>query len=728
MAERHAERSNQGFIPHPVSNGGRGVRAQVDERSRPKTSSLESVTSSVTDGVTTAALSAAASTTQVVKGSIDGSSIEFPPGSLAVDTTLSIEEGEALDASAADLGLVSGSLQAASLSALVSSSQSVDPLQPFTIQLPLNAAAALALAEDTQTNLVVLYKRIEFNAASQVKLGVLPRALIKIKDGKVRFKTTNFGVFQAMYSTETIDAEKQVVAKGPIVTKKAQTTPLTVAYSASTPTSPANTTSFAVFGTTNPGTAVVELYSDSVCKTSLVKGSKAEFEGAGLTLTIAANTRLEVYAFATAPGRISSLCTKLSDLESDAIAPDAPVVSGSTYTNDVTPTWTWTTPTGASGVFRIKLDDEDLTVGTTETNAMTYTPTTAISQTAHTLYVQARDLAGNWSASGGKIIVVDTSAPVVAIGSPLTAEYVPEATYKIKGTCEADLPIKLTPGNGATSTVTTVTCDAMGNFVFELSHLVAVPAVSTNITSFVAQTDAAGNTATVSSAHRFGLNPTEQRAWFNDQSLQVSGPAVTSWTNRNGSGVNGTVNNTLPKGTVNGKPTASFSGTQAISATSSTLQFDFTTDSVAMFVVYKIPMGNSGVLLSKSSDIENGYTLSVTSDIFALTLGTTLYGPIAPTNDGNTHVLGIISSANTGIVTYVDSTPTAFSTKANPQTSAQGLASNFVIGARNGMSSSDYAENLSAGDIAEVIIIKRALAADERNHIMHYLSEKWGVP
>ena len=88
-----------------------------------------------------------------------------------------------------------------------------------------------------------------------------------------------------------------------------------------------------------------------------------------------------------------------------------PIVTGTTPTNDTTPTWTQTTGGGGNGTYRYKLDNSDLSSGATETTNASYTPSSAISEGSHTLYVQELDNANNWSNSGSKEIVIDITAP-----------------------------------------------------------------------------------------------------------------------------------------------------------------------------------------------------------------------------------------------------------------------------------------------------------------------------
>ena len=95
----------------------------------------------------------------------------------------------------------------------------------------------------------------------------------------------------------------------------------------------------------------------------------------------------------------------------DETPPTAPIVSGTTPTNDRTPTWNWSSGGGGNGTYRYELDDSDLTSGATQTTDTSYTPGSNISTGTRVLYVQERDAAGNWSSSGSRAIVIDTTAP-----------------------------------------------------------------------------------------------------------------------------------------------------------------------------------------------------------------------------------------------------------------------------------------------------------------------------
>ena len=84
----------------------------------------------------------------------------------------------------------------------------------------------------------------------------------------------------------------------------------------------------------------------------------------------------------------------------DTIPPSTPILDSSqtsSPTNNRRPQWAWDSGGGGNHVFRYKLDDSDLDTGATTTSITYYFPVSDLSQGTHTLYVQERDDAGNWS-------------------------------------------------------------------------------------------------------------------------------------------------------------------------------------------------------------------------------------------------------------------------------------------------------------------------------------------
>lgn len=117
-------------------------------------------------------------------------------------------------------------------------------------------------------------------------------------------------------------------------------------------------------------------------------------------------------------------------------APNPPVVTGSTPTNDTTPTWSWTSGGGGNGNYRYKLDNSDLSTGSIPTTETTYTPATALPEGPHILYVQEKNAAGNWSPSGSFTITIDTTPPIkpgfTGSNTPVTNDTTP-TWYWISG-------------------------------------------------------------------------------------------------------------------------------------------------------------------------------------------------------------------------------------------------------------------------------------------------------
>lgn len=100
----------------------------------------------------------------------------------------------------------------------------------------------------------------------------------------------------------------------------------------------------------------------------------------------------------------------------DTTRPAAPAVTVAPgpATRELRPTWSW--PGGAGDqyrYYRFKLDDADLRLGSHDTVAASFRPALALSEGTHTLYVEARDTAGNWSDAGKASVLVDTTPPAV---------------------------------------------------------------------------------------------------------------------------------------------------------------------------------------------------------------------------------------------------------------------------------------------------------------------------
>lgn len=98
----------------------------------------------------------------------------------------------------------------------------------------------------------------------------------------------------------------------------------------------------------------------------------------------------------------------------DTTPPQAPAVMGQEWSALPRPAWSWTSGGGnGGGYYRYGFAEGDWLAQ--EVALLTYTPEADLSDGAYTLYVQERDAAGNWSASGSFAIHVDTIAPAAPV-------------------------------------------------------------------------------------------------------------------------------------------------------------------------------------------------------------------------------------------------------------------------------------------------------------------------
>ena len=141
----------------------------------------------------------------------------------------------------------------------------------------------------------------------------------------------------------------------------------------------------------------------------------------------------------------------------DFTAPNAPVVTGPGITADATPTWSWTPDGGGNGTFRYQLDST--TGAWTETTDTQFTPDANLGTGPHILFVEERDDAGNWSASGSWTIVIAPNAPnppVVSGVSP-TADTTPTWTWTSGGGGNGAFRYQLDATGGAWTQTTNTT-------------------------------------------------------------------------------------------------------------------------------------------------------------------------------------------------------------------------------------------------------------------------------
>jgi hypothetical protein len=108
----------------------------------------------------------------------------------------------------------------------------------------------------------------------------------------------------------------------------------------------------------------------------------------------------------TAPDGITIVHYIITVVRVDTVPPNKPTVTVPAIVYVPDPKWTWFSGLGGGDAkFRFKFDNPDLTSGATAIASTSMA--TELSDGPHTLYVQERDTAGNWSASGtAKTIVM----------------------------------------------------------------------------------------------------------------------------------------------------------------------------------------------------------------------------------------------------------------------------------------------------------------------------------
>ncbi len=186
------------------------------------------------NGLVSADLSADSDKVQIISASnnsaVAGSQVSFPPGSIAIATTISIGLGDSLITDLGEGGLDLGTDITASANPVsVSSSVSIDATQPFTISLSIPDSTGLRL-QDAFENLIVLY-RVDKHAAGGAFKGVIPRDSFVVKNGYAQVSTIHFGTFQAVFTKSVVTnafetPAPQKIAEEPVVKEPEKEEPL----------------------------------------------------------------------------------------------------------------------------------------------------------------------------------------------------------------------------------------------------------------------------------------------------------------------------------------------------------------------------------------------------------------------------------------------------------------------------------------------------------------------
>ncbi|MBW8887628.1 MAG: hypothetical protein JF616_07710 [Fibrobacteres bacterium] len=176
----------------------------------------------------------------------------------------------------------------------------------------------------------------------------------------------------------------------------------------------------------------------------------------------------------------------------DTVPPAKPALSGTSPTN-VKPKWSWTSGGGGgSGEYRFRLADAIFPADAATTRDSNYTlATDPVSGTTYTLYVEERDLAGNWSVPNSLPIRYDVTAPVVTITSPQASGiyYASTASVILSGSASGPVAISQVNYKVGTGTAAKATFTA-GNWSTAAIPLAEGSSVQVTVTAV----DQAGNT------------------------------------------------------------------------------------------------------------------------------------------------------------------------------------------------------------------------------------------
>ncbi len=162
------------------------------------------------NGATKGVLSANSFYTQVLEAgsnsAISGSSVAFPPGSLAIDTEIALATTAAIGNNETLQQLELGTqVSASGAPVAIGASTPMDALVPFSLSLPLPDGSGLRLTGDPYANLSVIYFVKKVGEGSASYTGVIPRAQIDISSGYAKISTLFFGTYQTIITQAPIE-------------------------------------------------------------------------------------------------------------------------------------------------------------------------------------------------------------------------------------------------------------------------------------------------------------------------------------------------------------------------------------------------------------------------------------------------------------------------------------------------------------------------------------------
>ncbi len=168
-------------------------------------------------GVAIGTVSASAALAQVVSAStssaIKGVQVSFAPGSLATNVDITVEQADSLVSvnTALDLKIPTTAVSAASNAVLVESSTNVDPVKPFTLEIPLPTSFRLSSTTG------VLFRIIKAADPGEVFTGFLAANDFSVVNGVVKVTAAYFGAYQVVTISGDLGTVSEAVSTAPIV-------------------------------------------------------------------------------------------------------------------------------------------------------------------------------------------------------------------------------------------------------------------------------------------------------------------------------------------------------------------------------------------------------------------------------------------------------------------------------------------------------------------------------
>ena len=174
------------------------------------------------NGATSGVIAGGSKSTQVISAStnstVAGSNIEFPPGSLAISTEVTIQAGSNLATKSVLSQLnVTSEVASSATSVAFTSSVATDAVVPFTVAIPLPDTSSLALL-DPFANLIIIYHVTKASSSNADFTGIISRDAIDTSTGFARFAVSHFGTYQAVITKTLVQAVE--IAAAPIVKAK----------------------------------------------------------------------------------------------------------------------------------------------------------------------------------------------------------------------------------------------------------------------------------------------------------------------------------------------------------------------------------------------------------------------------------------------------------------------------------------------------------------------------